>query len=92
MTETRVASGSGAKNAFLNLLEEEKAWLDSYKKASPFLLLKRYKIVNVDPFSSRGEAEQYIKSNLPFKMRANSAGCVIINSNEELKYLFFTQQ
>jgi hypothetical protein len=87
-----ISSGDGAKKAFLHLLEEEKAWQDNYEIQSAFSNCKRYKIVSTDHFSSKEDALTFINSNAPFKMRANSAGCVIINLNQNIQYLFFTQE
>ena len=84
-----ISYGDGAKKAFLTLLEKEKAWQDNYQVQSPFLSCKRYKIVSIEHFSSKEAALTFINSNAPFKMRANSAGCVIINSNQKIHYLFF---
>lgn len=88
----RIHPGNGAKEAFNTLIETELCWLEEHKLESSFLKYKRYKIVSTEQFSSKEEAFLFINANKPFKMRANSAGCVIINSNEELKYLFFAQQ
>lgn len=91
-TKYAISSGDGAKKAFLHLLEEEKAWQDNYDMQSAFLDCKRYKIVSTDHFSSKEDALTFINSNAPFKMRAKSAGCVIINLNENIQYLFFIQE
>ena len=84
--------GDGAKDAFLTLIEQESAWLEEHQIQSPFLDLKRYKIVNTQPFDSKQEALDYINTNTPFKMRAKCAGCVIVKQQEELLYLFFKQE
>lgn len=87
-----ISSGDGAKKAFLHLLEKEKAWQDNYEMQSIFSGCKRYKIVSTDHFSSKEDALTFINSNAPFKMRANSAGCVIISLNQSIQYLFFIQK
>ena len=87
-----LSTGDGAKKAFLNLLEKEKAWQEAHQIEPSFSSCKRYKIVTTEPFTSKEEALSYINSNLPFKMRVNSAGCVIINNNLNTQYLFFNQE
>ena len=87
-----LSSGNGAKQAFVNLLEQEEAWQSIYNIKSNFLDCKRYKIVSTDQFTSKTTALAYINANKPFKMRANSAGCVIINTNNNIEYLFFKQE
>ena len=64
-------------------------WFEEYNIESVFLDCKRYKIVSTDHFPTKEDALTYINANLPFKMRAKSAGCVIINNNKNIEYLFF---
>ena len=90
--EYRTHQGNGAKDAFTTLMEVETGWFEEFQIQSPFLDLKRYKIVNTQPFNSKQEALDYINANTPFKMRAKCAGCVIIKQQEELLYLFFKQE
>ena len=87
-----MSAGQGAKQAFTNLLEQEEAWQDIYKIESNFLDCKRYKIVSTDQFTSKEDALTYINANLPFKMRVKTAGCVIMNTNQTIQYLFFKQE
>tara|TARA_B100001059_G_scaffold134263_1_gene134496 strand:+ start:6216 stop:6509 length:294 start_codon:yes stop_codon:yes gene_type:complete len=90
--EYRTYEGNGAKDAFTTLIETELGWFEEFQIQSPFLDLKRYKIVNTQPFASKQEALDYINTNTPFKMRPKCAGCVIVKQQEELSYLFFKQE
>ena len=74
------------------MIETESCWFEEYNIESDFLDCKRYKIVCTDQFTSKEDALSYINANLPFKMRAKSAGCVIINNNKNIEYLFFTHK
>ena len=87
--EYRAHPGDSAEDAFNTLIETELFWFQEYNVESVFLDYKRYKIVSTDQFASREDALSYINANLPFKMRAKSAGCVIINNKENIEYLFF---
>ena len=89
-----IAEGlTGAKKAYVNALEIESAWETHKKFPSDLLATKRYKIVNTQPFKTKEAALAYITKNKPFKMRTHSAGCVLIQKEEEeeVSYLFFTQ-
>jgi|13_taG_2_1085334.scaffolds.fasta_scaffold00011_27 hypothetical protein len=86
-----ISSGDGAKQAFLNLLEQEAAWQDNYQIQGFFAPYKRYKIVSLDEFPSKEEAVSFINSNRPFKLRPKTLGCVFIKNDTNTKYLFFIQ-
>lgn len=89
-----ISTGDGAKKAFLNLLEEEKAWQETRQIQPSFTSCKRYKIVSTEIFLSKEEALSYIVTNSPFKTRPKTAGCVIIGNdqNDKIQYLFFNSE
>jgi hypothetical protein len=78
-----VASGQGAKKAFLKAME-----IESSDPESHFIGVKRYFIVNTQSFETVNYALEWLDdadlSHIKFKN--NTAGALIINSDT---YLFF---
>lgn len=83
----RLAKGTSAKDAFLNMLKTEKEWSEKTNEPSLFIEFKRYQILDTNKYSDIMENENVISKALKKKNLSNNCCGVFLLENNNYQFV-----